>query len=79
MLTELRTTNPWRPACDGYQNAMKWYSFDPFQHRSKQNSTVAALRAEAGTHDVEIRPFDKGRFTKQIGIDLGELQARATA
>ena len=63
----------------GYQNAMKWYSFDPFQHRSKQNSTVAALRAEAGTHDVEIRPFDKGRFTKQIGIDLGELQARATA
>ncbi|MCU1392452.1 MAG: amidohydrolase 2 [Ilumatobacteraceae bacterium] len=62
-----------------YQNAMKWYSFDPFQHRAKADSTVAALRAEAGDHDVEIRPFDKGRFTKQVGIDLGDLQAKATA
>ncbi|MCU1388590.1 MAG: amidohydrolase [Ilumatobacteraceae bacterium] len=63
----------------GYENAMRWYSFDPFQHRAKEQCTVAALRAEAGDHDVEIRPFDKGRFTKQVGIDLGELQARATA
>ncbi len=63
----------------GYQNAMRWYSFDPFQHRTKANSTVAALRAEAGDHDVEIRPFDKGRFVKQVGIDLGDLQAKATA
>ncbi|MCU1397756.1 MAG: amidohydrolase [Acidimicrobiales bacterium] len=63
----------------GYENAMRWYSFDPFQHRAKEQCTVAALRAEAGDHDVEIRPFDKGRFTKQVGIDLGDLQARATA
>lgn len=63
----------------GYQNAMRWYSFDPFQHRAVEQCTVGALRAEAGDHDVEIRPFDKGRFTKQIGIDLGDLQAKATA
>ena len=63
----------------GYQNAMKWYSFDPFRHRSLAQSTVGALRAEAGDHDVVIRPFDKGRFTKQVGISLGDIQERATA
>jgi predicted TIM-barrel fold metal-dependent hydrolase len=62
-----------------YQNAMRWYSFDPFQHRAKETCTVGALRAEAGNHDVAIRPFDKGRFVKQVGIDLGELEAKATA
>ena len=60
-------------------NAMRWYSFDPFAHRSRDRSTVAALRAEAGDHDVEIRPFDKGRFAKKVGIDIGTLQERSTA
>ncbi len=63
----------------GYQNAMRWYSFDPFVHRAKEQCTVGALRAEAGDHDVEIRPFDKGRFTKKLGVEIGELQRRATA
>ena len=63
----------------GHENAMRWYSFDPFTHRAKEQCTVGALRAEAGDHDVEIRPFDKGRFSKKVGIDVGELQARATA
>jgi predicted TIM-barrel fold metal-dependent hydrolase len=63
----------------GHLNAMRWYSFDPFAHRTREQSTVGALRAEAGDHDIEIRAFDKGRFTKQIGIDLGELEAKATA
>ncbi len=63
----------------GHENAMRWYSFDPFAHRSREQSTVAALRAEAGDHDVEIRPFDKGRFVKQTGADLAELDRRATA
>ncbi len=60
-----------------HENAMNWYSFEPFAHRSKADSTVGALRAVAGDHDVAIRPFDKGRFTKQLGADLGELQAVA--
>jgi predicted TIM-barrel fold metal-dependent hydrolase len=63
----------------GYQNAMRWYSFDPFVHRAKEQCTVGALRAEAGDHDVEIRPFDKGRFTKKLGVEIAELQRRATA
>jgi predicted TIM-barrel fold metal-dependent hydrolase len=63
----------------GYQNAMRWYSFDPFTHRAEADCTVAALRAEAAGHDVSIRAFDKGRFEKQVGIDLGDLVPRATA
>jgi hypothetical protein len=63
-----------------WRNASRWYSFDPFVQRSRVECTVAALRAEAAGHDVEIRSFDKGRFEHSgKGVDLGELAARATA
>ena len=39
---------------------------------------MAALRNEVAGHDVSIRAFDSGRFEKSK-VDLGELQARATA
>jgi predicted TIM-barrel fold metal-dependent hydrolase len=61
-----------------YQNAMAWYSFDPFVGgRTKEQSTVGALRAEAGDHDISIQSRDKGRFEKSGGIDLGELIRQA--
>ncbi len=62
-----------------FENACRWFKFDPFAHRAKARSTVGALRAEAAGHDVSIRPYDTGRFQRQKGIDLGELAARATA
>ena len=63
-----------------YENACRWYSFDPFQHRSKADSTVGALRAEAMGHDVSTHSFDKGRFEiRHDGISLGEMTARSTA
>jgi predicted TIM-barrel fold metal-dependent hydrolase len=63
-----------------YENAMRWYSFDPFAHRSKEQSTVGALRAEAGDHDVSVRSYDKGRFERTgKGVDLGTITAKATA
>ena len=63
-----------------YENACRWYSFDPFAHRAKERSTVAALRAEAGDHDVSIRAFDKGRYEKaRTGIDMAAMADRATA
>ncbi|SEF58821.1 Predicted metal-dependent hydrolase, TIM-barrel fold [Thermomonospora echinospora] len=63
-----------------YQNAMRWYSFDPFVGgRTKDNGTVAALRAEVAGHDVSIRSYDKGRFQKQVGIEMGKLAEQATA
>ncbi len=63
-----------------YENACRWYSFEPFAHRPKQRCTVGALRAETPGHDVSIRSFDKGRFErKEKGVDIGRLAARATA
>jgi predicted TIM-barrel fold metal-dependent hydrolase len=63
-----------------YQNAMRWYSYDPFAHRSPAESTVGALRAEAGDHDVAVRAYDTGRVQRSgKGIDLGALASRATA
>jgi len=62
-----------------FENAARWYSFDPFAHRAREACTVGALRAEAEGHDVTTKPYDKGRFTKQVGVDLGELAKQATA
>ncbi len=62
-----------------FENAARWYSFDPFAHRSREQCTVGALRAEAEGHDVTTKAYDKGRFTKQIGADLGKLAEQATA
>mgnify|MGYP000603115502 FL=1 len=38
-----------------YQNAMRWYSFDPFQHIAREQATVGALRKSAEGHDVSIQ------------------------
>ena len=37
-----------------HENAMRWYSFDPFTHVPKAQATVAALRARAKGHDVSV-------------------------
>jgi len=62
-----------------YENAMRWYSFDPFVHRAKEQCTVGALRAEAGDHDVSIRSRDKGRFVRPASVEIGKLAGSATA
>ncbi|WP_441960136.1 amidohydrolase family protein [Mycolicibacterium houstonense] len=38
-----------------HENAMRWYSFDPFTHISREQATVGALRKSAEGHDVSIR------------------------
>ena len=62
-----------------WRNAVRWYSWDPFQHRSKESSTVTALRAEVPGRDVSERSYDQGRREHQIGANLAELAAGATA
>ena len=37
-----------------HENAMRWYSFDPFAHMAKEESTVGALRKRAAGHDVSV-------------------------
>jgi predicted TIM-barrel fold metal-dependent hydrolase len=59
-----------------YENACRWYQFDPFANRPKEQCTVGALRAEAAGHDVSIRSYDQGRFERSVGVDLGEMTRR---
>jgi predicted TIM-barrel fold metal-dependent hydrolase len=57
-----------------YENAMRWYSFDPFAHRPREQCTVGALQAEVAGHDISTRSYDTGRFERShAGIDLGNL------
>jgi predicted TIM-barrel fold metal-dependent hydrolase len=62
-----------------HENAMRWYRFDPFAHRSRPQSTVRALRADVPDHDTAIRAMDKGRFAGTPTMSLGELAENATA
>ncbi|MGH9096283.1 MAG: amidohydrolase family protein, partial [Acidimicrobiales bacterium] len=63
-----------------WQNASRWFSFDPFVHRTREQSTVAALRAEAAGHDVSIHSFDTGRIERSgKGADLARIAAAVTA
>jgi hypothetical protein len=63
-----------------WENACRWYSFDPFAHRTPERCTVEALRSEAAGHDVSIRSYDQGRFERSgKGADLAALAAKATA
>jgi hypothetical protein len=35
-----------------HENAMRWFSFDPFAHVQRDEATVGALRRKAPGHDV---------------------------
>ena len=37
-----------------HENAMRWYSFDPFSRIAKEDATVGALRRRAAGHDVSV-------------------------
>ncbi len=42
-----------------YENAMRWYHWDPFTHITKEQATVGALRKAAEGHDVSIQALSK--------------------
>ena len=57
-----------------HENAMRWYSYDPFSTRAREDCTVGALKAEMAGHDIAERSFDRGRFERSgNGVDLGSL------
>ena len=39
-----------------HENAMRWYSFDPFEHIAREQATVGALRKAAGDTTCRSRP-----------------------
>ena len=54
-----------------HENAMRWYSFDPFAHVARDQATVGALRAAAVGHDVSIKAMsDREKLTPE------QMQAR---
>jgi predicted TIM-barrel fold metal-dependent hydrolase len=59
-----------------YQNAMRWYSFDPFTHITREQATVGALRKSAEGHDVSIQALSKH---EKSGDGLANFAANAKA
>ena len=57
-----------------YENAMRWYHFDPFTHIAKEQATVGALRKAAEGHDVSIHALSKKEAT---GANFADFAAAA--
>ena len=55
-----------------YENAMRWYSFDPFQHISREQATVGGLRKAAEGHDVSIQALSHHKKGERGGSALFE-------
>jgi predicted TIM-barrel fold metal-dependent hydrolase len=53
----------------GFENACRWYNFDPFAHRPREQCTVGALRAEAT--DVDTTPREYGTLDHTHNLQHG--------
>jgi predicted TIM-barrel fold metal-dependent hydrolase len=59
-------------------NAMRFFTYDPFWHRPREQSTVGALRAEAVGVDVEPRSKSKRPKTSREGpVKISDLSPTA--
>ena len=61
-----------------YENAMRWYSFDPFTHITREQATVGALRKAAEGHDVSIKAPSHDKDTR-AGSSFADFAANAKA
>ncbi|BAV40027.1 amidohydrolase family protein [Mycobacterium ulcerans] len=61
-----------------YENAMRWYSFDPFSHITREQATVGALRKAAEGHDVSVRALSHHKDARS-GSSVAEFTADAKA
>ena len=55
-----------------YENAMRWYHWDPFSHITREQATVGSLRKAAEGHDVTIHALSK---KEKSGAGMDVLQA----
>jgi predicted TIM-barrel fold metal-dependent hydrolase len=60
-----------------YENAMRWYHFDPFSHVPRDQATVGALRASVAGHDVSIQP--RSHHNPSAEEKLAQYRMRAQA
>jgi hypothetical protein len=59
-----------------HENAMRFFRFDPFATRPREQCTVGALRAEAAGHDVSV--VSKGRRATTDGrVSISQLTPTA--
>jgi hypothetical protein len=55
-----------------YENAMRYFRYDPFAIRPRERSTVGALRSEA--IGVDTKPVARGRrFPEQKGVTIDKM------
>jgi predicted TIM-barrel fold metal-dependent hydrolase len=59
-----------------YENAMRWYSFDPFSHITRAQATVGGLRKAAEGHDVSIRALSHHKESR-AGSSFADFAATA--
>jgi hypothetical protein len=55
-----------------WENACRWYQFDPFEHRTREECTVGALRARAA--DVDTTPREYGALEHSHGLNHNAKQ-----
>lgn len=60
-----------------HENAMAWYSFEPFKHIAKQDATVGALRKAADGHDISVRSRSHQIIQPQDKLEQFRIRARA--
>jgi predicted TIM-barrel fold metal-dependent hydrolase len=56
-----------------WENAARWYQFDPFQHRDRKDCTVGALRKNAVGWDTTPREY--GDLSHAKSLDKGNATA----
>jgi len=59
-----------------HENSMRWYSFDPFTHITREQATVGALRKAAEGHDVSIQALSHHKDTR-AGSSFADFAANA--
>jgi hypothetical protein len=57
-----------------FENAMRWYHFDPFTHITREQATVGALRKAAEGHDVSTQALSQHKHAS--GGGAASLQAQ---
>jgi predicted TIM-barrel fold metal-dependent hydrolase len=59
-----------------HENALRWFSFDPFSHIPREEATVGALRARAAGHDVSIMSRSRRAVTPDENLENFRKRAR---
>jgi hypothetical protein len=65
-----------------FENAMRWYHWDPFTHITRDHATIGALRKAAEGHDVSIKALshhERGSrgdgLEGMVRVNSGDLRA----